>query len=86
MPNETEKTKVEIMADMLKPITDYCNENKIHIAIIAGDEDEVYSFAYGTIDSITSLIVVSDSQNIKDIANIATAKILYENVEAGRNA
>jgi hypothetical protein len=79
MPKKTEKSKLEIMMDMFDPIIDYCKENKIQIAVVAGDIENVYAATSGTIDFISSLIVVSDNPQIKHIANIATAKMLYEN-------
>ena len=80
MPKKTEKTKLEIMMDMFEPILDYCKENKIQIAVVAGDIEDIYAATSGTNDFISSLIVASDSPQIKHIANIATAKMLYENV------
>lgn len=80
MPNETEKTKVETMVDMLQPILDYCDENEIQIALIAGNEKDLFAYVDGTIDFISSLIVVAtDSPEIQHVANFATAKMLFEN-------
>lgn len=77
MPNETEKKKVEIMADMLQPILDYCNENKIHIAVIAGDKEDLFSAINGNVDLLSTLIEVTPDQKIKDVANVAAAKMVY---------
>jgi hypothetical protein len=80
MPNETEKKKVETMVDMLQPILDYCDKNKIQIALIAGDTEDLFSYVDGTIDFISSLIVVAtDSPEIQHIANFAAAKMIFEN-------
>jgi ABC-type tungstate transport system permease subunit len=77
MPNETEKSKVKIMVDMLKPILDYCDENKIQIAVVAGDTEDLFSATNGNVDFLSTLIEMTPDKNIKDIANVATAKMMY---------
>ena len=80
MPKKTEKKKVETMVDMLQPILDYCDKNKIQIALIVGDEEGLFSAMKGTVGFLSSLIVAAtDSPEIQHLANVATAKMLYEN-------
>lgn len=80
MPKKTEKKKVETMVDMLQPFLDYCDKNKIQIALIAGNKEDLFSYVDGTIDFLSTLIVAAtDSPEIQHVANVATAKMLYEN-------
>jgi hypothetical protein len=81
MPKKKEKSKLEIMMDMFDPIIAYCKENKkeIQFAVIAGDKNNIFAYVDGTVGFISSLIVATDSPVIKHIANVATAKMLYEN-------
>ena len=80
MPKKTEKKKVETMVDMLQPILDYCDKNKIQIALIVGDEEDLFSYVDGTIDFLSTLIVAAtDSPEIQHVANVAAAKMIFEN-------